>query len=159
MDGNPACSPGHDETAEVKLTAESVSQAKSPEASDIKILCVDDDPLILQMLGDVLRLRGYTVVTAADGEAGLDAAMLEHPDLILLDVMMPGIDGFEVCRVLKATDALKNIPVIILTAMNDTKVNERAVEAGAVLALQKTADTKTVFRTIETALGASNNQT
>jgi CheY-like chemotaxis protein len=137
------------------LADTSVPEAQPPEAHKIKILCVDDDPLILQMLGDVLRLRGYNVLTATDGEAGLDAAMLEHPDLILLDVMMPGIDGFEVCRLLKANDTLKDIPIVILTAMSDAKVSERAAEAGAVLALQKTADTKTVFRTIETALGAS----
>jgi CheY-like chemotaxis protein len=136
------------------LADESVPETKPPETREVKILCVDDDPLILQMLGDVLRLRGYNVLTATDGEAGLDAAMREHPDLILLDVMMPGIDGFEVCRLLKATDTLKHIPIVILTAMSDAKVSERAAEAGAVLALQKTADTKTVFRTIETALGA-----
>jgi len=144
----------HDAVAEVKLADKSVPGAKPPESREIKILCVDDDPLILQMLGDVLRLREYNVLTATDGEAALDAAMREHPDLILLDVMMPGIDGFEVCRLLKANDALKDIPIVILTAMSDTKVRERAVEAGAVLALQKTADTKTVFRTIETALAA-----
>jgi CheY-like chemotaxis protein len=122
------------------------------EPDQIKILCVDDDPLILQMLGDMLRLRGYTVLTAPDGEACLDVVTRERPDLILLDVMMPGIDGFEVCRLLKADAGLKNIPIVILTAMSDTQVSGRAFEAGAVLALQKTADTKTVFRTIEAAL-------
>ncbi len=121
---------------------------------DIKILCVDDDPLILQMLGDILRLRGYTVVTAPDGETGLDAAARECPDLILLDVMMPGIDGFELCRLLKSDAVLKSAPIVILTAMNDATLSKRAVEAGAVLALQKTADTKTVFGTIEAALAA-----
>jgi CheY-like chemotaxis protein len=137
---------------EAELTLESAPESKRPEASQIKILCVDDDALILQMLGDVLRLRGYTVVTAPDGEAGLEAAARERPDLILLDVMMPGIDGFEVCRLLKADAALKDIPIVILTAMSDTQVSARAFEAGAVLALQKTADTKTVFRTIQIAL-------
>ncbi len=131
--------------------ARPVADASPP---DIKILCVDDDPLILQMLGDILRLRGYTVVTAPDGETGLDAAARERPDLILLDVMMPGIDGFELCRLLKADSILKSAPIVILTAMNDAALSKRAVEAGAVLALQKTADTKTVFRTIEAALAA-----
>lgn len=121
-------------------------------AREIKILCVDDDALILQMLGDILRLRGYTVVTAPNGEAGLDAAARERPDLILLDIMMPGIDGFEVCRLLRADAILKATPIVILTAMNDAQLSARAIEAGAVLALQKTADTKTVFRTIEAAL-------
>ena len=59
------------------------------------------------------------------------------PDLILLDVMMPGIDGFEVCRLLKADAALRTIPVVILTAMNDPKLSARAFEAGAVLAFRR----------------------
>jgi DNA-binding response OmpR family regulator len=121
-------------------------------AREIKILCVDDDPLISQMLGDILRFHGYTVVTAPDGETGLEAAVRERPDLILLDVMMPGIDGFEVCRLLKADPAMKAIPVIFLTAMNDPTLNAKAFEAGAVLAMQKTADTNAVTRTIEAAL-------
>lgn len=127
---------------------------EEPDPHEIKILCVDDDPLIRQMLGDILQLRGYTVLTASDGEAGLDVAAKERPDLILLDVMMPGLDGFEVCRLLKADAVLKSAPIVILTAMNDATLSARAVEAGAVLALQKTADTKTVFGTIETALAS-----
>ena len=134
------------------MSLEPTPEATPSESGQIKILCVDDDPLILQMLGDILRLRGYTVLTAPDGEACLDAAARERPDLILLDVMMPGIDGFEVCRLLKADADLRSIPIVILTAMSDTQVSARAFEAGAVLALQKTADTKAVFRTIEAAL-------
>ena len=125
-------------------------------AHAIKILCVDDDPLIRQMLGDILRFHGYAVETAPDGEAGLEAAGRERPDLILLDVMMPGIDGFEVCRLLKADPAMKSVPVIFLTAMNDPALNAKAFEAGAVLAMQKTADTKAVTRTIEAALTLSD---
>jgi CheY-like chemotaxis protein len=133
------------------LSLESGSAAEST-TPEVKILCVDDDVLIREMLGDILRFRGFTVVTASDGEAGLEAVAREHPDLILLDVMMPGIDGFEVCRRLKADPAHKQIPVIILTAMNDPKLNQRAFEAGATLALRKTADTANVLRTIEAAL-------
>jgi CheY-like chemotaxis protein len=123
---------------------------------EIKILCVDDDVLIREMLGDILRFRGYTVITASDGELGLEAVAREHPDLILLDVMMPGLDGFEVCRRLKADPVHKEIPIIILTAMNDPKLNQRAFEAGAALALRKTADTANVLRTIEAALSLKN---
>jgi Zn ribbon nucleic-acid-binding protein len=77
---------------ETGLTLEAASDTDQAGAREIKILCVDDDPLILQMLGDILRFRGYTVVTAPDGETGLEAAGRERPDLVLLDVMMPGID-------------------------------------------------------------------
>ena len=130
-----------------------------PEANahEIKILCVDDDPLIRQMLGDILRFHGYAVETAPDGETGLEAAGRQQPDLILLDVMMPGIDGFEVCRLLKADPAMKAVPVILLTAMNDPELNAKAFEAGAVLAMQKTADTKAVIRTIEAALALGDH--
>jgi CheY-like chemotaxis protein len=140
---------------ETVLSLEPAPGADSSRAREIKILCVDDDPLILQMLGDILRFHGYTVVTAPDGEAALDAALRERPDLLLLDVMMPGIDGFELCRLLKTHATLRTIPVVILTAMNDPKLSARAFEAGAVLALQKTVETKAVLRTIEAALALS----
>ena len=125
----------------------------------IKILCVDDDPLLLRMFGDILRFHGYTVVTAPDGEAGLEAAGRERPNLIVLDVMMPGLDGFEVCRLLKADPATQAVPVIFLTAMTDPTLNAQAFEAGAVLALQKTVDTQTVIRTIEAALALRDRPT
>lgn len=66
--------------------------------------------------------------------------------------MMPGLDGFEVCRLLKANNATRDIPIIILTVLTDLKLNTRAFEAGAVLALQKTAEPRVVLRTIEMAL-------
>jgi CheY-like chemotaxis protein/Zn ribbon nucleic-acid-binding protein len=134
-------------------------QEKGIQATpEIKILCVDDDPLIREMLGDILRFRGYSVATAADGEVGLEAVTRDRPDLILLDVMMPGLDGFEVCRRIKADPELKQIPVIILTAMNDPKLNARAFEAGAALALRKTADAASVLRTIEAALAVGTHR-
>ena len=68
---------------ETVLSLEPAPGVDSSRAREIKILCVDDDPLILQMLGDILRFHGYTVVTAPDGEAALDAALRERPDLLL----------------------------------------------------------------------------
>ncbi len=138
--------------------AQASQPAVKPTTRETKILCVDDDPLILQMFGDILRFHGYTVVTAPDGEAGLETAGRERPNLIFLDVMMPGIDGFEVCRLLKADAATKAIPVIFLTAMNDPSLNTKAFEAGAVLAMQKTVDNKTVIRTIEAALALGDHR-
>jgi CheY-like chemotaxis protein len=133
-------------------------EAGAGGGGEIKILCVDDDPLIREMLGDILRFRGYTVVTASDGPAGLEAVVRERPQLILLDVMMPGLDGFDICRKIKDNPDLKAIPVIILTAMNDPQLNQRAFEAGAALALRKTADTSNVLRTIEAALTLKAHQ-
>lgn len=122
---------------------------------DIRILCIDDDPLIRRMFGEILRLHGFVSLEAADGSAGLEAATRERPDLILLDIMMPDLDGFEVCRRLKADPDLRTIPVIILTAMNDPALNSRAFQVGAELALRKPAEAATVLRTIEAALGLS----
>lgn len=80
------------------------------------ILVADDDPLIVRLLEHRLRHRGYDVISAPDGEAALDLANSEKPDLILLDGMMPGLDGFEVLRRLKENDETIGIPVVMLTA-------------------------------------------
>ncbi len=80
------------------------------------ILVADDDPLIIRLLEHRLRHRGYDVISAPDGETALDLAIREKPDLILLDGMMPGLDGFEVLRRLKENPETIEIPVVMLTA-------------------------------------------
>jgi twitching motility two-component system response regulator PilH len=122
------------------------------QGREIKILCVDDDPLALLRLTEILRFHGFTVLTAPGGEPGMEIAARQRPDLILLDIVMPGIDGFEVCRRLKSDAALAAIPVVMLTAVKHPQLTERAFEAGALLALEKSADTTGVLRTIEAAL-------
>jgi putative two-component system response regulator len=117
-----------------------------------KVLVVDDDPLIIQMYRDLLEHNDFFVITAPDGTKGLELAARERPNILLLDIMMPGIDGFEVCRRLKADPALQHIPIIILTAMSDPKLNSQAFKAGANLALRKPAEPATVLRTIQAAL-------
>ena len=81
----------------------------------IKVLVIDDHEDLTTMVRDVLESRGYEVLTANAGERGLEIAFTEHPDLILLDVMMPGMDGYQVCRELQF-GYTKDIPVIFLTA-------------------------------------------
>ncbi len=134
------------------LVLETAEALGLPSPGEITILCVDDDPLVLEFSQEILGSRGYTVLTAPDGPTGLKAVARERPALILLDIMMPGMDGFEVCRRLKADRMLKAIPVIILTAVADGELNVRAFEAGAELALEKPADAATVLRTVEAAL-------
>ena len=134
------------------LVLESAEVLGVPSPPEVKILCVDDDPLILQMNGDILRFHGYTVLPALDGQSALDLAARERPALVLLDIMMPGMDGFEVCRRLKADAELKSIPIIVLTAMTDPKLNVRAFDAGAELALRKPSAPAVVLRTVEAAL-------
>lgn len=117
-----------------------------------KILIVDDDPLIIQMYRGVLQDNNFVVLTALDGPTALEVAAREHPALIVLEIRIPGMDGFEVCRRLKADPALKSIPVIILTAVTDPKLNVQAFNVGAALALRKPAEPATILRTIQAAL-------
>lgn len=81
-----------------------------------KILLVDDEPFIIQMVSSRLKANGYDIISAADGEEGLTKARAENPDLIILDVMMPKMDGFQVCAALKQDERYKHIPILLFTA-------------------------------------------
>jgi len=96
-----------------------------------KILVVDDEERVREMLRFRLRLFGYEVLLASDGREALVAAREEKPDLVLLDVMMPEVDGFQVCSRLKQDEATKDIPVVMLTAKAEAKDVARAFESGA----------------------------
>jgi len=85
----------------------------------VKILVVDDEPGVRGFLRDLLAEEGYEVVLASDGEEALGLAELENPEVILLDINMPGIDGIEVCKRLKAREETRYIPIIIITALDD----------------------------------------
>ena len=99
----------------------------------MKILAIDDNPDNLTVLQAVLpdRLPEASLLTALSGPRGLDLAAAEDPDVILLDIVMPGMDGYDVCRKLKADVLLKLIPVLFLTAHTDRDSRVKAVEAGA----------------------------
>jgi two-component system sensor histidine kinase ChiS len=96
------------------------------------ILMVDDNPTNLQLLFETLDGRGYKLLIAKDGNAALSIARKACPNLILLDIMMPEIDGYEVCRQLKADPATAEIPVIFLSALTDTKDKVQGLDLGAV---------------------------
>lgn len=96
------------------------------------ILIVDDMPSNLSMAVELLEAQGYHIAIAQDGQEALQRAALVLPGLILLDVMLPGVDGFEVCRRLKAQDATRDIPVIFMTALASTESKVRGFEAGGV---------------------------
>ena len=95
------------------------------------VLVADDDEDILQLVSFRLERAGYTVVTAADGQQALAAARQHRPDLAVLDVMMPGLNGYEVTRQLRADPATAAIPVILLTARVQEADVSRGFEAGA----------------------------
>jgi adenylate cyclase len=105
-----------------------------------RILIVDDQPMNVDMLQTRLAVHGYEILTATDGEDALSKARAEQPDVILLDVMMPKMDGTEVCRRLKADPALPFMPIIMVTAKADSKDIVAGLEAGADEYLTKPVD-------------------
>ena len=96
-----------------------------------KVLVVDDEVYILHTLDFSLNAEGYEVITAEDGEQGLAKAKSEQPDLVVLDVMMPKIDGYEACRKLKQDPKMKDVPVILLTAKGRDIDRKLGLEVGA----------------------------
>src|SRR6266496_1875192 len=95
------------------------------------VLIADDEPLGQETLAALLSPLGYQLLFAGNGAEVLRLAIATPPDLILLDVMMPGMDGFEVCRRLRATPALADVPVIMLTALDDRDSRLSGIDAGA----------------------------
>ena len=118
----------------------------------IRILCIDDDMLFHALIKDLLEDAGYTVLLATDGESGLRLSETQQPHLVLLDLVLPGPDGFTICAGFKGKPTLAHIPIVILTQLNNPDLNPRAFQAGALLALQKTSSPRTVLRTIQIAL-------
>jgi phosphate regulon transcriptional regulator PhoB len=96
-----------------------------------KILIVDDEKDIVKMLDYNLKKDGYRVISASDGEDALDLAGREHPDLIVLDLMLPGLDGLEVCKTLKKEGKTASIPIIMLTAKTQESDKVIGLELGA----------------------------
>ena len=96
-----------------------------------KILVVDDEVNITQILEFSIGAEGYEVIAAQNGEEAIDKARREQPDLIILDIMMPIIDGYEACRILKSNPLTKNIPVILLTAKGRDIDRRLGYEVGA----------------------------
>ncbi len=100
------------------------------DLNSAKVLVVDDHTFSRMVASDLLALEGYTVLEAENGPAAIDIVLAEYPDLILLDVMMPGMDGYEVCRRLKADEQTRLIPVVFVTALDDRHARLRGIEAG-----------------------------
>jgi DNA-binding response OmpR family regulator len=96
-----------------------------------RILIVDDEEDILDVLKFRLEANDYEVLTASDGQEGLNKARSENPDLMILDLMLPKIDGYKVCRMLKFDEAYKSIPIIIVTARSQQKDEDMGKEMGA----------------------------
>jgi len=116
------------------------------------ILVVDDNPMNLGVLFDHLNASGFKILIAEDGESAIHQAKFAKPDIILLDIMMPGIDGFETCRYLKKNEETKDIPVIFMTALFETADKIKGFEAGAVDYITKPFQNEEVIARITTHL-------
>jgi DNA-binding response OmpR family regulator len=114
-----------------------------------KILVIDDDPSIRLLVADVLEAEGYTVTAVADGFAGLRAIDADRPDCVVLDVMMPGLDGHAVLQRIRAADGGPDLPVVMLTAAADDAQAWRAWTEGVDYFLAKPFDPEELLRYLD----------
>jgi len=114
-----------------------------------KILVIDDDPDAVETMTAILETRDYEVVTALSGLEGITKAREEKPDLIIMDVMMPKLDGFTICKMIKDNEEIKNIPVILLTGKGLVGDVEKGFAAGASDYMIKPIDWERLFVKIE----------
>jgi formate hydrogenlyase transcriptional activator len=126
--------------------------AAAPHARPPLVLVVDDTPTNLGVLLDILTANGFDVSIAEDGESALEQASYVRPDLILLDVVMPAMDGFAACRELKQRSETRDIPVIFMSALSDTEGKVRGFELGAVDYITKPFQTAEVLARVNTHL-------
>jgi CheY-like chemotaxis protein len=119
-----------------------------------KILIVDDSSTVL-IMEELLLRRTYEVLKATGGGQALRVAAEQRPDLILLDVVMPNIDGFETCRMLRTMEATKSVPIIMVTTRGEQKSMEAARASGATDYVTKPIDQKELLGKIERYLGAA----
>ena len=122
------------------------------------ILIVDDMPANIGVLLNSLSQNGFKVLVARDGESAIEQAKFAKPDLILLDIMMPGIDGYETCRQLKADDETQGIPIIFMTARDETEDKVHGFESGAVDYVTKPFQNEEVLVRVNTHLKLRNLQ-
>lgn len=119
-----------------------------------KVLIVDDEKDLVDMLKLRLESMGYDVLEAYDGKSGLDKAKEEKPDLIILDLMLPKMDGYQLCRILKFDEEYKNIPIVMLTARAQQKDKEQGVTCGANEYVTKPFEPKELVSVIHKLVGS-----
>ena len=118
-----------------------------------RILITEDSPTILMLMKDALEEAGYTVITAVDGQEAIDKAKKEKPDLILLDLMLPKINGYKVCAMLKMSEDCANIPIIIVTARAAEEDKKLGSEVRADAYITKPYQHEAVLAKIKELLG------
>jgi CheY-like chemotaxis protein len=122
------------------------------------ILIIDDDPEVCTLVTSVLKAAGFAVEAAFDGASGIEKARMRQPAVILLDMMMPGMDGISTCQRLKQDLVLKDIPVVGITASPDLTFTAKAFRAGADFFLAKPFGAKSLLHVVELAAGSMRRQ-
>ncbi|MDD4003761.1 MAG: response regulator [Elusimicrobiaceae bacterium] len=116
------------------------------------ILIVDDDEIIRTLVSEILKAAGYRTDTAINGRDAVDKTLVSSPDLILLDIVMPEMNGIDACRALKANPATKNIPIIMLSSAGQITEIEEALSAGAITYVAKPCERDRIIHIIEDTL-------
>ena len=117
-----------------------------------KILVVEDDPSASRLVGYALEQEGYRVITASDGLEGLTKAQNEHPDLIVLDVMLPGLDGYDICQQLRQKPETAELPILMLSAKARQEDKDTGFKIGANDYLAKPADPSLIVAKVKALL-------
>ena len=118
-----------------------------------KILVIDDEPEMVDMLRIRLEDEGYGIITALNGEEGLKKAEGDHPDLILLDILLPGMSGLEVAKRLRESKATKDVPIIMVTALIGGDAMRTGLKSGAAYFISKPFDPEELLTQIKSAIG------
>ena len=121
-----------------------------------RILLVDDEPSIVKMVGKRLEVEGFDVIVAMDGQDGLAKAQTEHPDLLILDLMLPKLNGYEICTMLKQDTRYQKIPIVLFTAKAQDKDEKLGMECGANAYVRKPFRAQELIEKMRTLLGASS---
>ena len=116
---------------------------------DYTVLIVEDNPKNMKLMRDLMGVHGYRTLEASDGPAGLEAARQHRPNLVLMDIQLPQMDGYEVTRRLKAQDETKDIPIIAVTSFAMKGEEERAREAGCDAYVSKPIDIRKLVETVQ----------
>lgn len=127
--------------------------------SKTRILIVDDEPSIVKMVAKRLEVEGFDVLVAMDGQEGLDKAQTESPDLIILDLMLPKVNGYEVCSQLKQDARFQKIPIMLFTAKTQARDEQLGKECGANAYIRKPFQGKELVDTIRALLSGGSIKT
>lgn len=119
------------------------------EMSGEKILIIDDNPANMELASDLLELHGFQVLQAGDGKTGIELAKTKMPDLILMDIQLPGMDGFEATKILKEDTITTNVPIVAVTAYAMIGDKEKALKAGCIGYIPKPINTREFLEKIK----------